>query len=98
MDKNNQNQYQNNNNQNQNNNNQNQNKNQNKNSQNMVIKCRNQFEDLPLEIRKKFDNDADLYVSMYGTNEWAEALGYNKPMEVQKAVENVQKGEMEINE
>lgn len=57
-------------------------------AQNSVLKARQQFADLPLEIRKKFDNDVDLYVSMYGTKEWAEALGYTTPLEVQNSVES----------
>ena len=57
-------------------------------AQNSVLKARQQFADLPLEIRKKFDNDVDLYVSMYGTKEWAEALGYNTALDVQNSVES----------
>ena len=58
-------------------------------AQAMVLNIKNQFDDLPLEVRKKFENDPELYVSMYGTNEWAEALGYSKPKEVAKAVTEI---------
>lgn len=66
-------------------------------AQNMILDCKRQFENLPLEIRKKFDNDVEYYVSMYGSQMWADAMGYNTPKEVAKAVETM-KGETVENE
>lgn len=49
--------------------------------QQAIINVKNEFEKLPLEVRLKFDQSPEKYVSMYGTEKWANALGYVKPDE-----------------
>lgn len=43
--------------------------------QNMILKARAEFNKLPAETRKLFDNSAELYVSSYGSEEWLKKLG-----------------------
>lgn len=46
---------------------------------NIVLKAKQEFEKLPMEVKQKFDNDADLYVSEMGTKEFLEKMApYNK--------------------
>lgn len=55
-------------------------------AQNMIIKLSNEFDALPPEIRAKFDNSKEVFVNQYGTNQWAESMGYkeNEAEKVQK--------------
>lgn len=46
--------------------------------QNTILKAHDQFNELPSEIRSKFDNSVEKYVSSIGSEEWAIALGYKK--------------------
>lgn len=62
--------------------------------QNMLINANNEFEKLPLETRLKFDQSAEKYISMYGTEEWAKLMGYEKKEEP-KPIKNEQKEESE---
>lgn len=43
--------------------------------QNLITKARNEFEKLPVEIKEKFDNSAEIYIASYGTKEFYENLG-----------------------
>ena len=48
-------------------------------AQNIVLKAKQEFERLPLEVRKEFDNSAEKYVSEMGTKEFTEKMSpYNK--------------------
>lgn len=48
-------------------------------AQNVVLKAKQEFERLPLEVRKEFDNSAEKYISEMGTKEFMEKMGpYNK--------------------
>lgn len=48
-------------------------------AQNVVLKAKQEFERLPLEVRKEFDNSAEKYVSEMGTKEFMEKMSpYNK--------------------
>lgn len=44
-------------------------------AQQLVINLKNQFEKLPADIKQKFDNNAEIFVSMYGSEEWADKTG-----------------------
>lgn len=46
--------------------------------QNLSIKLKQEFNELPVEKRAKFDHSAEKYVMQYGTKEWGEALGLVK--------------------
>lgn len=62
--------------------------------QDAIINATNDFNNLPLEIKLKFDQSAEKYISMYGTNEWAEIMGLTKTEEP-KPVKTEQKEESE---
>lgn len=47
-------------------------------AQNKILKVEREFNTLPLEERKKFNFSVEKYISEYGTNEWAEKLGFTK--------------------
>lgn len=55
-------------------------------AQNIVIKARNEFEKMPLEVRKLFNNSPEQYVSEMGTKEFLDKMEpYNKKMAEIKA-------------
>lgn len=54
--------------------------------QNLILKTTDEFEKLPAEIKKKFENSVEKYISSYGTQEWGEALGLIKKEE--RKIEN----------
>lgn len=45
-------------------------------AQNMIIRITDEFNNLPVEVRAKFDHSPEKYVAMYGGETWAEAVGY----------------------
>lgn len=54
--------------------------------QQLVIKATNQFNELPLEIREKFNFDPGQFVAEYGTHEWAKKMEQPKTLgEIQAA-------------
>lgn len=46
-------------------------------AQNSILKLSKGFEALPAEIREKFDNSKEKFVQEFGSNEWAEKMGFN---------------------
>lgn len=46
--------------------------------QNVILKAKGEFEKLDSETRKKFGNSAEQYVSLYGSEEWANRVGLRK--------------------
>ncbi len=50
-------------------------------AQNMIIRITDEFNNLPVEVRAKFDHSPEKYVAQYGSEQWAEAVGY----EIKKA-------------
>lgn len=53
-------------------------------AQQFVIRAKNEFDQLPKDIRAKFENNAEIYVAKYGTEEWQDATGIKVALE-QKA-------------
>ena len=45
-------------------------------AQNMIIRITEEFNNLPVEVRAKFDHSPEKYVALYGGKAWAEAVGY----------------------
>ena len=43
--------------------------------QNIMLRAEQIWEEVPKEIKLKFDNDVDKFISSYGTVEWAKNLG-----------------------
>lgn len=75
-------------------------------AQQFVIKAKGEFDQLPINIRRKFDMSAEKYIATYGTNEWIEnmEIGKNKQKKetipemihsdtTTKNIQNTQKGE-----
>lgn len=53
--------------------------------QNIILRAEQIWEDVPKEIKLKFDNDVDKFVSSFGSIEWAKNLGiYAEPGEPKK--------------
>lgn len=66
-------------------------------AQNMIIRITDEFNNLPVEVRAKFDHSPEKYVALYGSEEWAKFVGYEikKPEEVREpAVIETTKEEM----
>ena len=48
-------------------------------AQNLVLRMKNEFEKMPLEVKNKFNNSADQYVEKMGTDEFKEIMApYNE--------------------
>lgn len=53
--------------------------------QNIMLRAEQIWQDVPKEIKLKFDNDVDKFVASFGTIEWAKNLGiYAEPEEPKK--------------
>lgn len=53
--------------------------------QNIMLRAEQIWDDVPKEIKLKFDNDVDKFVSSFGTIEWAKNLGiYAEPEKPKK--------------
>lgn len=53
--------------------------------QNIMLRAEQIWEEVPKEIKLKFDNDVDKFVSSFGTIEWAKNLGiYAEPEKPKK--------------
>lgn len=46
-------------------------------AQNMILKLEKAFYSLPTEIRANFDNSKEKFVSMYGSEDFIKAMGWN---------------------
>lgn len=48
-------------------------------AQNLVIRLKDEFDKMPIEVKKEFNNSADKYVELMGTNEFNDIMApYNK--------------------
>lgn len=45
-------------------------------AQNLILRTKQHFERLPLEIREKFGHSAERYVAEFGSQAWLDAIGY----------------------
>lgn len=52
--------------------------------QNMIYKAKGEFEKLDAETRSKFENSVEKYISLYGSEEWADNMGLRKETETPK--------------
>lgn len=50
-------------------------------AQNFVIKAKAEFDQLPINIRRQFDMNAEQYIASYGTAEWMQIMGITKRSE-----------------
>lgn len=47
-------------------------------AQNKILSIKNEFEKLPVEIRREFDFSPEKYIQEYGTKSWMKTLGFIK--------------------
>lgn len=60
-------------------------------AQAFVIKAKAEFDELPREIKSKFENNAEQYVALYGTDDWAEATGLKAKWAAEEETKKAQK-------
>lgn len=66
--------------------------------QNMIYRAKGEFEKLDAETRSKFENSVEKYISLYGSKEWLDNLGFGEEIketkkETKKEVEGEKKDE-----
>lgn len=54
--------------------------------QNTIYKAKEEFKKLPKEIKEKFENSAEKYISMYGSKEWYDTITPPKKIEPNERV------------
>lgn len=57
--------------------------------QNIMIRAEQIWDEVPKEIKLKFDNDVDKFVSSFGTIEWAKNLGIYKEEQTEAKVAKI---------
>lgn len=63
--------------------------------QNIMIRAKQIWEEVPKDIKLKFDNDVDKFIASFGTVEWAENLGImTKNTPKAEPNENIETGKM----
>lgn len=48
-------------------------------AQNTILRLTTEFDKLPTEIRAKFDNSKEKFIKDFGSESWAEAMGFKTP-------------------
>lgn len=61
-----------------------------KEAQDSILKLSNGFYNLPAEVREKFDNSLEKFVQTFGSDEWAENMGFKKETETAPKTEKVE--------
>lgn len=56
-------------------------------AQMLMQKVENEFNSLPVEVRKEFNNSAEEYIATYGGEKWAKKLGLVKEAKEENATE-----------
>ena len=56
-------------------------------AQNAILRLSTEFDKLPTEIKEKFDNSKEKFVHEYGSEEWAEKMGFKTTETAPKADE-----------
>lgn len=59
--------------------------------QNAITGLKEQFRELPVEIRQRFDNNPDQYVLQYGKKDWEDKMGITAKREAIKAAKEAEK-------
>lgn len=54
-------------------------------AQQMIIDLKQKFEELPKEIRQKFDYNVEQYIAEFGTDTWAEKTGVSEVLKAEQA-------------
>lgn len=67
--------------------------------QNLVIKMKDEFYKMPIEVRKEFENSPEMYVSLMGTNEFIEKMApYNNKIAKIAEEKNAKEYEKKVKE
>lgn len=56
-------------------------------AQNKIIAIKNEFEKLPIELRRQFDFSPEKYIQEYGTEPWMKTMGFIKDPEPETKTE-----------
>lgn len=68
-------------------------------AQNLVIRMKDEFYGMPLEVRKEFENNPDKYVELMGTNEFQEIMApYNAKIAAIAAEKSAKEYERKVKE
>lgn len=68
-------------------------------AQNLVIRMKDEFYKMPVEVRKEFENSPEMYVSLMGTNEFNEIMApYNEKIAKIAAEKNAKEYEKKVKE
>lgn len=68
-------------------------------AQNIVIKAKDEFYKMPLEVRKEFENSPEMYVSLMGTKEFIEKMApYNEKILAISKEKNAKEYEAKVKE
>lgn len=60
-------------------------------AQQMIIDAKNEFKNLPKEIREKFENNDEIYIASMGSKEWLDNMGITAKMETKNnKTENIE--------
>lgn len=46
-------------------------------AQNKIISLKNEFNSLPIDVRRQFDFSPEQFIHEFGTNDWLSKMGYN---------------------
>lgn len=65
-------------------------------AQQIIINAKRQFEELPAEMKKKWDNNVEIFIAEAGTKDWLDKMGITEKLEREKQAE-VAKAEYENN-
>lgn len=58
--------------------------------QNIILRVKDEFAKLPIDIKAQFNNSADQYAAQYGSEHWASVMGFTKATEKAAAAPSVE--------
>lgn len=50
-------------------------------AQQWIIDIKQKFDELPADIKAKFENNVEIYTAQFGSKEWADKVGYTEALE-----------------
>ena len=62
-------------------------------AQNKILSIRNEFEKMPIDIRRQFDFSPEKYIQEYGTETWMKTMGYIQEKPVEQKIAEVKADE-----
>lgn len=67
-------------------------------AQNKIAKFKEDFEKLPAEIKRQFDNSPEVYVAKFGTKQWENVMGITELKEQIKQQKEIEQRKLETYE